>query len=131
MEKDRIVEEESVWDKKKIIIGFVSAVILLGAGIYFLKPYFASQLHTNSQTSQKSANAQHVKGLSISSFSVPSVSDVQGKIETIQEQITHLDARQIASSSPQVQKIIQDMQSLQQYPRNQAKEMCQQICSKF
>ncbi len=147
MEKDRIIDQETVWDKKKIAIGVVSAIILLGVGIYFLKPYLFNQQNAATEVSQKSGNIGSVEGASTSqgidqkndnsqgqtakSFSIPTVNDVQANIANIQQQITHLDAAQIASSSPQVQKIIQDIQSMQEYPKNQAKEMCQQICSKL
>lgn len=147
MDKDRIIAEETVWDKKKIAFGIVCAIILLGAGIYFLKPYFVGQQNSAAEVSQKSGNIGSVEGASTSkeidqgrdssqekstkSFSLPTVNDVQANIANIQQQITHLDAAQIASSSPQVQKIIQDIQNMQEYPKNQAKEMCQQICSKF
>lgn len=147
MEKDRIIDQETVWDKKKIIIGVISTIILLGVGIYFLNPYFFSQKNAATQVSKKSGAVEDVEGANTSkeidqkndssqgqtakSFSLPTANDVQANIATIQQQITHLDAAQIASSSPQVQKIIQDLQAMQEYPKNQAKEMCQQICSKF
>jgi len=147
MGKDPFIDEEVVWDKKKIIFGVVSAFVLLGVGIYFLKPYIFSQQNTAPQVYKKPEKVGEVAGVNTGkninqknesesapttgSFSIPSAGDVQAKIATIQQQITHLDAGQIASSSPQVQKIIQDIQNLQEYPKNQAKEMCQQICSKF
>jgi hypothetical protein len=38
---------------------------------------------------------------------------------------------EIASSSPQMQKILNDIKSLEQYPANQAKEFCRQIYEKI
>lgn len=147
MAKDQFIGEEEVWDKKKVLLGIVSILILLGIGVYFLKPYLFNQQNTAPQVHKKSEKVGEVAGINTEkkinqkndnnpaptsgTFSIPSAGDVQAKIATIQQQITHLDAAQIASSSPQVQKIIQDIQNLQEYPKNQAKEMCQQICSKF
>jgi hypothetical protein len=35
---------------------------------------------------------------------------------------------EVASSSPQVQKILNDIKALQQYPANQIKDLCRKIC---
>jgi hypothetical protein len=56
-------------------------------------------------------------------------SAIQDKIETIQTEAKNVDIAEVASSSPQVQKIINDIKSIENYPSDQAKGLCEKICS--
>ncbi|MDP3726900.1 MAG: hypothetical protein Q8Q96_01125 [bacterium] len=127
MKKIHFAEEES-WDVKKILIGILILFFLAGTA-YAAKTFLFDK--------QKKAA---VAGISVErekvfiptksqSFFLPSQSDVQQKINEIRQDVVKLNVSEIASSSPQVQKIIDDIKSLQEYPRNQAKDICQQICS--
>lgn len=136
------VEEQETWDKKKIIIFIIVLGIIVGGGFYFKTKYLGN-LQKQSIISSKSS--QEVAGESIGSddskdsttnskesfSSIPSSikNNVQEKLDSIKQQITNLNAMDIATSSPQVQKIINDIKALEQYPSNQAKEICQKICS--
>lgn len=131
MSKELLIEEET-WDKKKIIVGILTASLIVGIGLHFLQPLINNGQRSRARLYRKVDNTKEVAGASMSgSVSLPAVWDVQSNIDIIQQQITQLDVNEIASSSPQVQKIIKDIQSIQQFPRNQAKEMCQQICNRF
>lgn len=57
--------------------------------------------------------------------------DVEKKLEAIKEEVTNLKPLDVATSSPQVQKILNDIKTLEQYPRNQAREICENICKSF
>lgn len=72
-----------------------------------------------------------VEGVSVSTTDpVKEIKEVvQQRIETIQQEAENIDIVEIASSSPQVQKIINDIKSLEKYPSDQAKGLCQQICN--
>lgn len=121
------MEEEDVgesWNKKRIAI----AVFLLGVfvvGGYFLKTnVFISPSH----------DTREVKGISAEDDVVinePKI-DVQAaaseKINDLKKEVSNLDVMEIASSSPQVQKILNDIKSLEKYPATQAKQVCNQIC---
>lgn len=52
----------------------------------------------------------------------------QQKIDSIRSQVQELDFEELATSSPQVQKIINDIKSLPDYPHSQAKDMCIKLC---
>jgi hypothetical protein len=62
----------------------------------------------------------------------PNFTDIQTTFEErlldIREEAENIDVAEVASSSPQVQKVISDLKNLQNYPRNQAKEACFNIC---
>lgn len=135
-------EEQETWDKKKILIFIIVLGILVGGGFYFKTKYLGD---IQKQSIIPSKTSQEVAGESIESSgakdstvnpkesfsSIPSSikNNVQEKLDSIKQQITNLNAMDVATSSPQVQKILNDIKALGQYPSNQAKEMCQKICS--
>lgn len=122
-------EEVEVWDKKKLFVAFVLVAVVFAAVGYFAKPYLKDFLATNTLAK---VEKQKVHGATTKQYDSPLAPEqVQERIAEIQQQITQLDADEVASSSPQIQKIMKDMKSLQEYPRTQAKEMCQQLCSKL
>lgn len=57
--------------------------------------------------------------------------DINKQIDKIKEDIDNLNALDVTTKSPQVKKIIDDLNSLQNLPKDQAKNACQQICTNF
>lgn len=112
------------WNKKRIFIA-VFLLALFIAGGYFLK---AKVFIDSSQ------QAKSVKGISTEEkpteppFKINVQEAVREKINSLKEQVSGLDVMEIASSSPQMQKILNDIKSLEQYPTNQVKEICRKIC---
>ena len=130
--------EETEWDKKKIIAGLALGALLL-AGIIGLKMYILPK-----SIAQHIPIGPAVKGVQtyadpsgLSSnptpepISLPTTEDLQKKIADLQEQITHLSVSDIASSSPQVQQLIQQIQALPSAPGNAAKAACIQMCNRL
>lgn len=118
------VKEESEWDKKKIILFAIAALVLLGIG-FELKSYIAgdSQIPTLQKESVKGAQTEADNKL-------PSIKKgIQDQISSLQDQARNINLTEIASSSPQVQKVIKDLQTLKDLPQNQIKSTCMQICS--
>lgn len=126
---DEIKKEES-WNTKRIFAALflITALIIVG---YFLKTKVLgenssptdSSKAVRGTTSTKEENKEQEQGLNINVQKV-----LQEKIESLKQAALGLNVVEIASSSPQVQKIINDIKSLEQYPTNQAKEICKQIC---
>lgn len=113
--------------KKIIILALVA--IIGGSSLYLSLLLFLGK--NKSSLSNKS-----VKGISVQkqeNKSLPSASNIpnslQQKLDYIKQEVSKLDIKDIASSSPQVQKLIKDLNSLKEYPSNQAKEICEKICS--
>ena len=111
------------WNKKRII----TAVFLLGvllAGGYFLKTDFFTD---------KSQNAEEVKGITVEEKIVTPESKINiqeaavEKINNLKQEVSDLDVVEIATSSPQIQKVLNDISSLKQYPSTQAKELCKKL----
>jgi uncharacterized membrane protein YvbJ len=123
--KYRTMEEVSqvnkeTWNKKRIILSIFLLTLLL-IGVYF----FRSGIFVSPSRQSKS-----VKGASITAVD-PGVNvqeAVKEKIDNLKQEVSNLDILEIASSSPQVQKVLNDIKALQQYPTNQIKELCRKIC---
>jgi hypothetical protein len=126
--KEQKKKEEIEWDKKKIII-FSIIVFILIIGAYQLKSVFLDEASIPDEVNN--SYQQDVRGVSIQE-PPPAQSfknNVQEQINNIKEDAQNINVADIASSSPQVQKIIKDLKALQDYPSNQIKEVCEKVCS--
>ncbi|QQG40999.1 MAG: hypothetical protein HYV37_01605 [Candidatus Levyibacteriota bacterium] len=142
MKNEELVEES--WDKKKIAIAAILLFCLVGF-VYAAKNYFLESFEQTRKTSPKSpgsvagASAEENKDSSSDSkddskpfsftFNSSSIrSEAQKKLDSLKEQVGNLSVEDVASSSPQLQRVINDIKALEQYPKNQAKQMCENIC---
>ena len=142
MINENLVHE--AWSKKRIIIGLVTLAILLG-GAYGVKKYIFKDKSVLSSLSFPEINSTKVAGVSTkndSSSSQDSSKDqplqlpvssnlktgMEQKLEDFKKEVSGLNVSDLASSSPQIKKVIEDIQGLQQLPKNQAKEACYNIC---
>ena len=122
--KEQKKKEEIEWDKKKIII-FSVVVLLLLIGAYVLKPMILGENLSLEDSYQKD-----VRGINIQEPPKQSLKNsVSEEINNLKEQAQNINVVDIASSSPQVQKIINDLKAIQNYPSNQIKEACEKVCS--
>lgn len=116
------------WNKKRIFVGLLILAFLIGVGYYLLKnsltdknrlKFFGGVKGVATKNDQPSPSFTGSGGLQ---------SDLQQKLESVKKQVNNLDIGDLTSSSPQVKKVIEDLQALQQLPRNQVKEACYNIC---
>ncbi|GDX61724.1 hypothetical protein LBMAG33_0340 [Candidatus Levyibacteriota bacterium] len=127
---------DEVWDIKKIFIGIIS-IVIIGIGLFFSKDILFSkfeQQFKNDNMRKEVAGAITRQDGNI--FSIKSSGDfvkqaIEEKISTIMIDASNISLTEIASSSPQVQKILNDLKTIEQVPRNKAKEMCQKMCDSF
>ncbi|MDP2638230.1 MAG: hypothetical protein Q8P26_04180 [Candidatus Levybacteria bacterium] len=127
------VKDDASWNKGRIIAALLLVSVLIIGGIF----YKTKVLDINSSPSQESNILRSVKGTSSESedgnsiknrFNVNVQEALSKKLQSLKEEVTGLNIVEVASSSPQVQKILNDIKTLEQYPVNQAKEICRQIC---
>lgn len=118
-------EEKIEWDKKKIILFSVGVIILLGIGLVAKEMIFAG-----AQTQNSPVTNDAVKGASTQTNPLPDIkSNVQNQINSLKNEAQNINVVDIATSSPQVQKVINDLKAIQNYPQNQLKATCEKICS--
>ena len=127
---DEIKKEES-WNKKRIFAAlFLIAALIIG-GYFFKTKVLGSKSFSPLDILRSVKGTSDVKDESKvpkEDLNINVQKAVQEKIEGLRQDVKGLNIVEIASSSPQVQKIINDIKSLEQYPINQAKEICKQIC---
>ena len=117
MEEATEINKET-WNKKRVFFGiFLLALLIIGGGYLFRDKIFPRQLKSveGASTSRvdTAANVQEA---------------VREKIDNLKQEVSGLNLMEVASSSPQVQKILNDIKALQQYPENQIKDLCRKIC---
>lgn len=112
------------WNKKRLLISLILVIVLI-VGALELKVYVLG----------KDYESEDIKGVSISpapTIVLPSAENVSqgiGKsILNIKQELDSINVQEIATSSPQVQKILNDIKELPAVPGQQAKDMCVKLC---
>ncbi len=121
------------WDKKKIILTIAIGAALIFGGLE-LKSYVLGE-DVAPQISE-SKSPKDIQGLNISptpTISLPSARQIgEGlgqNLSNIKQEINNINVADLATSSPQVKKILDDIKALPNVPANQAKEVCLNICN--
>lgn len=127
------------WSKKKIIAGIIIILLLIGTG-YYIKDFLLKNntigtiiknAFVTTNVAGVSTKKESPKEKSNSNTSLPGnkiKEEMQKKLDSIKDDVNNLSIADLASSSPQFKKVIQDIQNLQNLPRNQAKDACYNIC---
>ncbi len=119
--KTKVTKQESEWDKKRIILVTIIVIILLILGFSaknailgssYNKPLVSQSITTNNPP------------LSIKK-------SAQDQIYALKQEASNINLVDVATSSPQVQKIINDLKAIKDYPNNQLKQTCINLCSKL
>jgi hypothetical protein len=117
----REIKQNRQWDVKKLVlVGLLLVGILVL--IIFFKFYFFAASDLTPQVVKTGSKA--VEG--ISTENIQKV--VQEKLDSVKEQADKINVTDIATSSPQVQKLIKDIKALEGYPSSQARIMCENLC---
>lgn len=139
MQETSFIQES--WNIKRIILTliilFVLGGIIYGAKVFILDKNKISQKKTSNDVAGISIQKEQVSGepedkIDLKSTFPSSAKElqvnIQQKLDAVKEEVNNLNVQDIASSSPQVQKVLSDIKNLEQYPKNQVKEACQKIC---
>ncbi len=123
---------EESWNKKRIIIGLVFLLAAV-AGLTAFKVLVLDKNQAPESIANKATT--DVKGVSTNTNTSSNGStitglktNIQDQLNTIKQEASSINLTDIATSSPQVQKVIDDIKSIQNLPRSQAKSICEQVC---
>lgn len=118
------------WNKRRIIMAVVLAIGLIIGGYVLKTKIFDNKtfsddlsMSVKGTSSEKQENKLQKENLNLNVQKA-----LVEKLQNLKQEVTGLNIAEIASASAQVQKILNDIKSLEQYPVNQAKEICRQIC---
>lgn len=123
----REIEQDFEWDKKRILIGLGILTVIIIAGFEFKGLFLNKNGNVLGETNINKPS--EIEKPNVKPPSINFQSEVGSTIADIKKNIGQLDTREIASSSPQIQKVLQDIQGIKDLPSNQAREMCLKICS--
>ena len=132
MKELRPIEES--WNKKRIFLALTILVILI-AGLASFK---ISVLDKNQDLVLEpvSRKAKSVEGVStnVNSLSRDSTgsnlkTNITDQLNAIKQEASGINLAEVATSSPQIQKVIDDIKSIQNLPKDKAKGFCEQICN--
>lgn len=129
MEKDFPKEKKG---KKKILMGLFILFLLI-VGIALVKN---SKINTRDlegkvkgiSTLNKEDYLNKAENSDFNFLESGIKNNLQDKLNNIKNQVNNLNVSDLASSSPQLKKVIQDIEELKDLPKNQAKEACYNIC---
>lgn len=133
------------WSRKRLIIGLLAISVLVVLGVIVKDALvkdknFISLLKNpgtavagistkKDETENSSKNSDEKSNGSNSSInSLKSKINIQERLDSIKKEFSSLNTSDIASSSPQFKKVMEDIQNLKNLPKNQAKEACFSIC---
>ena len=120
--KEEIDSQE--WDRKKIFTTLFFAIVAILAVSEIKGTFFPGKpLVLGEKVEAPSIKKPNIKPPSLN------VADVGLKLEDIKKNIEDLTPEEIATTSPQIQKVLQDIGEIKNLPSNQAREMCLKICS--
>ncbi len=126
-------QEDEQWDRKKIFLFFIIVGIILGLGVKTFvlgkneiplmeKLGAVKGLTTNEDS--KSSDSKNSSSFQPSNLG----KTLEDKVTTLTNEVKNINVLEVASSTPAIQKVINDLKNLQNYPQNQAKEACFKIC---
>ena len=114
------------WDKKKIIITSFFAIVAILVVAEIKGTFFPGNQEILGESNRKPTPITK-PDIKPPNFNV--ASEVGSKIDEIKKNIEELSAEEVATTSPQIQKALHDIQGIKDLPTNQAREMCLRICS--
>ncbi len=123
------VNKNESWNKKRILIAVLLLLLLIIGGYFFKTRVLGTGESPFAKESKSVKGASNTEDKTAKEDLSTNIKEsVREKLNALKQEVSGLDILEIASSSPQVQKVLNDIKSLEQYPTNQAKEICRQIC---
>ncbi len=125
-----LVEENQThetWDAKKILI----ALVLLGVIVLSIKTLVLDK--KSPKVAEKSVSVQGIRTLEPPTPTPVTAEDIKKNVEVkltnLKKEVNNINVVEIATSTPAVQKVLNDLKNLQNLPQSQAKDACLKICS--
>jgi predicted PurR-regulated permease PerM len=114
-------EDKDQWDRKKILLAVITLSLIIFIALSLKTIFLPDEFSKTPKASVQGTSTR---------VAPPNIKEgVQKKIEELKQNAEEISIADVASSSPQVQKVINDLKSLQNYPSSQIKQACEKICS--
>jgi len=120
-------ESQEQWNKKRLFLALFAFLVLTGF-FFELKWKMPSSLLGNSGSKSASVRDVSLRNRQNQDISSDFGVVVSQKIDSLRREADNINFDEIATSSPQIQKVISDLKNLQNLPRSQLKDACFNIC---
>lgn len=118
-EKEEEIQEK--WDFRKIAIGGIALVALLGVGLSFVLGFV--------QKNKKEGGTLGVsKEMRVKEVELPTEEDVNKIITEAKKNLSEITIENITASDAAIQKIVSDLQSLQSGKKQPVDIVCDLVC---
>lgn len=118
-------EDDFEWDKKRVAI----ALIVLVVGFFLLYEI------KNNFFDDKVLGDEDIRKSEIEKPKIKPPVDLSNELETtfdeVRKSVLNLSPEEVATTSPQIQKVLRDIEGIKNLPQNEAKEACHKICSEI
>ena len=124
------VEPKESWNYKRIFIALFLLIVLIIGGYYINSKVLGNKINIFSKSS-KTPEGILVKGAStkdVTEVKINMQEALKERVDSIKKEVGNLNVVDVATSSPPVQKILNDIKALEQYPGDQIKNICKTIC---
>lgn len=123
-----VIEEKQSWDPRKII-AFIFLIIVLGLSFKSLvldkkglanftrKSIGVAGVGTIQQPPSNQNSSNELK------------KGVESKLNDLKNEVNRINVVEVATSTPAVQKVLNDIKGLQDLPQSEAKNACLRICN--
>ncbi len=117
--EERIEEAEVVmrWSAKRIVLATIFVVFVIVAGLYF-----------TSLISQRSSNILGENTVDRPQIKLPSEKNVEKILDQAQQDLANINAKNIISSQPKLQQIINDLTGITTSSRSAKDLICDAVC---
>lgn len=117
-----------IWDAKKILAGLLLfAIIALSFKTFVLDKKSSKVLDSKSASVQGTRTSETPTPTPASSEVIKK--NIETKLTDLKKEVNNINVVEIATSTPAVQKVLNDLKNLQSIPQSQAKQACFQVCN--
>lgn len=116
------------WDAKKIFAALILIIILiLSFKTFVLDKKSSKVLNSKSTSVEGTRTLENPSPSPVSSEYFKK--NIENKLTDLKKEVNNINVVEIATSTPAVKKVINDLKNLQTLPQSQAKDACFKICS--
>ncbi len=127
--KPKKIEKEDdglEWDKKRILTTLLFGIIAIFLVMELKHRFFPDTNILGESTVKK---ASEIEKPSVKGPNMDLESKVGSTLNEVKNNINQIDPEEVATSSPQIQKVLNDIQGIRDLPADKARNTCMKICS--
>lgn len=122
------IQGNEAWDAKKIFAVLLIIIIFALSFKTFVLDKKSSKILDSKSTNIQGVSTQENPTSPSRVSSEDLKKNVENKLNDLKKEVNNINVVEIATSTPAVKKVINDIKNLQSLPQTQAKDTCLKIC---